>query len=168
MAKSKACTCRTRSLVCLSVCMVFGILFIYFALDMVDCNTDTKKIWEKGKNKKLDFQSSWHWSQPTLSLSLSLSLSGFCHLSPLQQSSSGLVLVHQYLSQSVGTGVGPLCCSCHIGALTISFCFALFKSKQLIDKASHYIYIYIYIYFFLKLCIILLSLLLLFSFEIPR
>ena len=75
MAKSKACTCRTQSLVCLSVCMVFGILFIYFALDMVDCNTDTKKIWEKGKNKKLDFQSSWHWSQPTLSLSLSLSLS---------------------------------------------------------------------------------------------
>lgn len=28
-------------------CMVFGILSIYFALDMVDCDTDMKNIWEK-------------------------------------------------------------------------------------------------------------------------
>lgn len=104
MAKSKACSCRTQLLVCLSVCMVFGILSIYFALDMVDCDTDMKNIWEKRKNKKLDFQSSWYWSQP----SRTLSLFGCCHLSPLQQSSSGLVLVLQHLSQSTGTGVGPL------------------------------------------------------------
>ena len=106
-----------------------------------------KKLGKKGRIRSQIFNLVGIGLNP-IALSLSLSLFGFCHLSPLQQSSSGLVLVHQYLSQSIGTGVGPLCCSCHIGALTISFCFALFKSKQLIDKASHYIYIYIFFFFF--------------------
>ena len=146
MAKSKACTCRTQSLVCLSVCMVFGILFIYFALDMVDCNTDTKKIWEKGKNKKLDFQSSWHWSQPTLSLSLSLSLS-LVFVIYLHSSKA-----HQGWSWYINTCLNPLAlvlahCVALVTLALSPFPFALHYSKasSLLTKL-HIIYIYIFFF----------------------